>query len=99
MSAVRGWNRRWSPGGVWRSAAYVRIWAASVISGLGSSITALALPLLAALTLNATPFQMGLLIAAETVPILLFGLATGVWVDRRPKRPVMIAADIGRAAL
>jgi predicted MFS family arabinose efflux permease len=99
VSAVRSWNRRWSPGGVWRSSAYVRIWAASVISGLGSSITALALPLLAALTLNATPFQMGLLIASETVPILLFGLATGVWVDRRPKRPVMIAADIGRAAL
>ena len=42
---------------------------------------------------------MGLLIASETVPILLFGLPTGVWVDRRPKRPVMIAADIGRAAL
>jgi len=42
---------------------------------------------------------MGLLIASETVPILLFGLATGVWVDRRPKRPVMIAADIGRAVL
>jgi MFS family permease len=99
VSAVRGWDRQWPPSGVWRSAAYVRIWGASVISGLGSAITAIALPLLAVLTLSATPFQMGLLIASETVPILLFGLATGVWVDRRPKRPVMIAADIGRAAL
>lgn len=42
---------------------------------------------------------MGLLVAAESVPILLFGLVTGVWVDRRAKRPVMVAADIGRAAL
>ena len=85
--------------GAWRSPAYVRMWSASVISALGSAITAIALPLLAVLTLSATPFQMGLLIASETVPILLFGLPTGVWVDRRPKRPVMIAADIGRAAL
>ena len=99
MSAVRGWTQGWPPSGVWRSPAYVRIWSASVISALGSAITAIALPLLAVLTLSATPFQMGLLIASETVPILLFGLATGVWVDRRPKRPVMIAADIGRAVL
>ena len=88
-----------SPPGVWRSPAYVRLWSASVISGLGSAITTLALPLLAAITLNATPFQMGLLVAAESAPILLFGLVTGVWVDRRAKRPVMVAADIGRAAL
>jgi MFS family permease len=99
VSAVRGWNRQWPSSGVWRSSAYVRIWSASVISGLGSAISAIALPLLAALTLHATPSQMGLLIASETVPILLFGLPTGVWVDRRPKRPVMIATDIGRAAL
>jgi Na+/melibiose symporter-like transporter len=99
VSAVRRPHQRWRPRGAWRSPAYIRIWSASVISGLGSAITAIALPLLAVLTLNATPFQMGLLIASETVPILLFGLPTGVWVDRRPKRPVMIAADIGRAAL
>jgi MFS family permease len=99
VSAVRRPHQRWRPSGAWRSPAYIRIWSASVISGLGSAITAIALPLLAVLTLNATPFQMGLLIASETVPILLFGLPTGVWVDRRPKRPVMIAADIGRAAL
>jgi MFS family permease len=75
------------------------LWSASVVSGLGSAITALALPLLAALTLHATPSQMGLLVAAESAPILLFGLVVGVWVDRRAKRPVMIAADVGRAAL
>lgn len=98
MSATP-WTGRWTPGGVWRSPAYVRLWSASVISSLGSSITKLALPLLAALTLHATPAQMGLLVAAETTPILLFGLVTGVWVDRRAKRPVMIAADIGRAVL
>jgi MFS family permease len=99
MSATTTWAGRWTPGGVWRSPAYVRLWSASVISSLGSAVTKLALPLLAALTLHATPAQMGLLVAAETTPILLFGLVTGVWVDRRAKRPVMIAADIGRMAL
>jgi MFS family permease len=99
VSAIRTMAARWTPGGVWRLPAYVRLWSASVISGLGSSVTALALPLLAALTLHATPFQMGLLVASETIPILLFGLAAGVWVDRRSKRPVMIATDLARATL
>jgi MFS family permease len=99
MSATMFRAGRWTPGGVWRSPAYVRLWSASVISSLGSAVTKLALPLLAALTLHATPAQMGFLVAAETTPILLFGLLTGVWVDRRAKRPVMIAADVGRMAL
>jgi MFS family permease len=99
VSAPASPRRRWLPGGVWQSPAFVSVWGASVISTLGSSVTSLALPLLAALTLHATPWQMGLLVAAETAPILLFGLVTGVWVDRRAKRPVMIATDFGRAAL
>ncbi len=99
MSEASGNSTRWPPGGIWGSSAYVRLWSASVISYLGSAVTRLALPLLAALTLHATPFQMGLLVAAESLPILLFGLLTGVWVDRRRKRPVMIAADAGRAVL
>jgi hypothetical protein len=61
------------------------LWSGSVISGVGSAITALALPLLAVVTLQATPVQMGVFVAAESAPILLFGLATGVWVDRRAK--------------
>jgi MFS family permease len=92
-------RRGWSPGGVWRSPAYVRLWSASVVSGAGSAVTTLALPLLAAITLHATPAQMGLLVAAETAPVLLLGLPAGVWVDRRAKRPVMIATDLGRAGL
>jgi MFS family permease len=97
LAIVRAGRRR--AGGVWRSPDYVRLWSASVISAVGSSITRLALPLLAALTLHATPAQMGLIVAAETTPILLFGLVTGVWLDRRHKRPVMIATDLGRMAL
>ena len=42
---------------------------------------------------------MGLLSAAGSAPILLVGLFAGVWVDRLRRRPLMIAADVGRAAL
>ena len=59
----------------------------------------LALPLTAALVLEATPAQMGILEAAGALPSLLLGLFAGAWVDRRRRRPILIAADVGRAVL
>ena len=59
----------------------------------------MALPLLAALTLDASAVQMGLLLAVGLAPHLLVGLVAGVWVDRRPRRPLLIAMDVGRALL
>ena len=53
----------------------------------------------AVLLLDATPFQMALLSAADLVAGLLVGLVAGVWVDRMRRRPVMIATDLGRAVL
>ena len=84
---------------LWRHPEFLKFWAGSAISSVGSEVTALAVPLIAALTLEATPWQMGLLSAAGSAPILLVGLFAGVWVDRVRRRPVMIAADLGRAAL
>ncbi|MBM3217625.1 MAG: MFS transporter [Candidatus Rokubacteria bacterium] len=85
--------------GLWRHSEFRRYWTASAISDVGSQVTALALPLIGALTLAATPWQMGVLNAASSMPILLVGLFAGVWVDRLRRRPVLIAADIGRAVL
>jgi MFS family permease len=84
---------------LWRHREFVKFWAGSAISDVGSQVTALAVPLIAALTLDATPWQMGLLSAAGGAPILLVGLFAGVWVDRVRRRPVMIATDLGRAVL
>ena len=72
---------------------------AQSVSLFGSEITTLALPLTAALALGATPVQMGLLAAAGQAPFLLCSLAAGVWVDRSPRRPLLIGADLGRALL
>ena len=85
--------------GLWHHPAFLKLWAASAVSDVGSQVSALALPLIAALTLGATPWQMGLLSAAGTAPILFVGLFAGVWVDRLRRRPLMIAMDIGRAAI
>ena len=85
--------------GVWQSPDYSRLWSAAVVSAFGSAVTRLAVPLLAATTLHATPAQMGLLVASESLPILLLGLLAGTWLDRRTKRPVMIATDLVRGVL
>src|SRR5215475_936386 len=94
MLGVRG-----SVGGLWRDREFVKFWVASAISDLGSQVSTLALPLVAVLILGATPWQMGLLSAAGAAPVLVVGLFAGVWVDRLRRRPVMIAADVARAAL
>ena len=85
--------------GLWRNVDFLRLWIGQTISELGSHITRDGLPLLAVLTLGATPAQMGLLSAVSGAPVLLFGLVAGVWVDRLRRRPILIAADVGRALL
>ena len=61
-------------------------------------MTFLALPLTAAIMLHATPLQMGILTAVEALPYTLFGLFTGVLVDRSRKLPLIIMADLSRGA-
>jgi MFS family permease len=39
------------------------------------------------------------LMIAFTLPAILFGSAAGIFVDRLPKKPMMIAADVIRAVL
>ena len=83
--------------GLWLNRDFMNLWGAETVSQFGSQITPVAIPLLAALTLNATPFQMGLLATAGGLPVLLFGFIAGAWVDRLRRKPIMMAADIGRA--
>src|SRR5215213_4504880 len=85
--------------GIARHGDFARLWTAQSTSAIGSQFTAVALPLLAALSLGASPMAFGVLAAAAGLPHLLFGLFAGVWVDRLRRRPVMIAADLARAVL
>ena len=75
-------------------------WLGQSVSLFGDQVTMIALPLVAVLVLHAGAAQMGYLTAAGLIPNLLFALHAGAWVDRHGRRRrVMIAADIGRAAL
>ena len=82
-----------------RNGDFARFWAAESISVVGSQITAVAMPLLAALSLGASPLSVGVLAAAAGAPHLILGLFAGAWVDRLQRRPIMIATDLGRAVL
>jgi predicted MFS family arabinose efflux permease len=80
--------------------SFRNFWAGQTISLFGDQVSLVALPLLAALELDADAAQMGLLTAAALVPNLLFSIHLGAWTDRRPRRRnLLIAADLGRALL
>jgi MFS family permease len=73
------------------------LFAADAVSRTGSQVTLVALPLVAVLVLHASAQQVGLLVASSTIAFLVVALPAGVWVDRLPQRPVMVAADLVRA--
>jgi MFS family permease len=85
--------------GLLRERDFRRLWLAQTVSQVGTQVTNLALPLVAILVLNATAFEVALLGAIEFLPFVFFTLPAGAWVDRLPKRRVLIAADLGRAAI
>lgn len=87
------------PSPIWRQPDFAWLWAAHSISELGTHISALALPLIAATALAASAFEVGLLAALGWLPFLLVGLVAGVWADRMRRRPILVAADLGRAGL
>ena len=76
-----------------RDANYRRIFASVVITHFGAQITLLALPLTAATVLNASPTQMGFLMAFELAPFVLLSLPAGVWLDRVRKLPVYVIGE------
>lgn len=84
---------------LWRHPGFLRLWAGKSVAELGAGIGGTALPLVGVLALSATPEQMGLLAALGEAPVLLAALPAGLLVDRVRRRPLMIAADLGRAAL
>jgi MFS family permease len=77
----------------------VRVWTAATVSVFGSFVTRMALPFVAILTLRAGPIDVAVLRSLELLAALLVGFVAGAWVDRLRRRPVMIWADLGRAAL
>ena len=82
---------------LWRNGDFVKLFTSQTISVFGSQVTLLALPLAAILVLDASTFEVGLLGAIEFAPFLLFSLPAGVWVDRWPRKPILVLGDLARA--
>src|SRR3954471_25058363 len=88
------------PGGrLWRDPDFLKLWTGQSISELGSQASGLAIPLLAALSLDASPLQCSLLAVLGFLPLILFALPAGVWVDRLRRRHILIVGDAARAVL
>ncbi len=88
----------WPSSGLWRHGNYLRLWGAQGISAFGSQITLLALPLVAILTIDASTFEVAVLTAVEFAPFIFLSIPAGVWVDRLPRRPILVLTDLGRGA-
>lgn len=78
---------------------FVKLWAGQSVSLIGTQITQFTMPLIAILSLNATVAEVGVLNALRFVPVVLLSLFAGVWLDRRRRRPVLIACALGNAVL
>ena len=72
---------------------------AQAISTFGSFITRSALPLLAIIGLKVSPIEAALLAAVDLIAAALISQVAGVWIDRLPRRPLLIATDLARALL
>jgi len=89
----------WPSGGLWRHPDFLKLWSAETVSQFGTQISQLALPLAAIDVLHASAFEVAALATVEFLPFLLVSLPAGVWVDRMPRRPILVIGDLARAAL
>ncbi|HVU73676.1 MAG TPA: MFS transporter [Mycobacteriales bacterium] len=84
---------------LFRHRDFMLLWSGQSISEIGSSVTQLALPLLAVITLQASTFEVGILTACTTLAFLLVALPAGAWIDRWRRKPVLVWGDAGRVVL
>jgi MFS family permease len=96
---VRVSDGRGSIGALRECPWFLRFWTAATVSGFGTYITTLAVQVLVVVTLHEGSFGVGLVNASRWLPYLVFGLMTGVLVDRSRRRPILVGTDLARAAL
>jgi MFS family permease len=85
-------------GNLWRHKDFTRFWFSDTVSQFGSQFSGFALPVLAVLSFDATPLDIGIITALAIVPYPVLGLFVGVWADRFRKRRIMVVCNFGRMA-
>ena len=84
---------------LFRHPDFMKLWSAATVSLFGTQVYQIAIPVIAVLILRASPGEVGLLTTIEFLPFILFTLPAGVWVDRFPRKRILIVGDLGRAVL
>jgi MFS family permease len=84
---------------LFRHPDYARLWSAATVSLFGTQVSQIAIPFIAAVLLRASPGEVGLLTTVDFLPFILFTLPAGVWVDRLPRKRILVICDIGRAVV
>jgi MFS family permease len=85
-------------GGLLRSRDFRNVFVAQSVSVFGDGITPVALTF-AVLELTGSGTDLGLVLAAQSIPLVLLALVGGVWADRLPRGAIMVASDLVRAAV
>jgi MFS family permease len=83
--------------GCLREQAFRRLFTSQFLSAVGDTVASVAVPF-AIIELGGGAEEIGLVLGARAVPLILFLLIGGVWSDRLPRRQVMIASDVVRGA-
>jgi MFS family permease len=91
-------SRRLVPGVLVAEPQFRLLFAGQVLSLIGDRVMLVALPF-AVLEAGGSIESVGLVVAAELVPFLLFALVGGVVADRGDRRRVLIASDAARLAI
>jgi MFS family permease len=85
--------------GALRERRFRLLWLGQATSTLGDGLVPVALAFAVIQTLDGSPTDLGIVLAAQTLPLVVFVLAGGVWADRLPRQMVMLASDIVRCVV
>jgi MFS family permease len=78
-----------------REPHFRRIFLAQSVSTLGDNIAPIAVTF-AVLATQHSATDLGLVLAARTLPLVLFVVIGGAWADRLPRKSLMVASDLVR---
>ena len=75
-----------------------KVFLAQSVSVFGDGITPVALTF-AVLALTGSGTDLGIVLACQSIPLVLLALVGGVWADRLPRARLMVASDLVRAVV
>jgi MFS family permease len=75
------------------------LFSGQAVSVLGDALLPVALTFAVLDGLDGSAAQLGLVLAAQVLPMTFLVLPAGVWADRRSRRMLMLVSDLGRAVV